>query len=375
MFKLLIVFVIALVLAYISERNTKIALAKGYSYKVWKDWAYVLLVITLVLFAGLRTSYNDTQNYVTGFKSALGLSDFLRDSKNLNLFLNPLFYLYQSTLKTCFDNSQMLIFISAAFTQVCLVLFIKRYSENFLFGIFLYFTLGTFVFTLAAIKQVLAMAVLTLAFPCLEKKKWGMYYLIVFFAMLVHTYSVAFVILPLFRVRPWKSFTFIFIAIMVIVMMNFEQTITAFMEQANEWGKTIAEYEIFDDATINIFRLGVYAVPPLISLLFQRWVFFKTESKNNILIHMSIISLAFMSMGTQAGANMFGRMGNYFELGIICCLPMMLSKTFEKRSYRLITGIACMCFLGFFVYANAINKSFDLEYQSRGLLEFIKMFS
>ena len=296
-------------------------------------------------------------------------------SKNLNLFLNPLFYLYQSTLKTCFDNSQMLIFISAAFTQVCLVLFIKRYSENFLFGIFLYFTLGTFVFTLAAIKQVLAMAVLTLAFPCLEKKKWGMYYLIVFFAMLVHTYSVAFVILPLFRVRPWKSFTFIFIAIMVIVMMNFEQTITAFMEQANEWGKTIAEYEIFDDATINIFRLGVYAVPPLISLLFQRWVFFKTESKNNILIHMSIISFAFMSMGTQAGANMFGRMGNYFELGIICCLPMMLSKTFEKRSYRLITGIACMCFLGFFVYANAINKSFDLEYQSRGLLEFIKMFS
>lgn len=374
MFKLLTVFVIALVLAYISERNTKIALANGQNYSPRKDWAYVVLVVVLVLFAGLRTSYNDTLNYTNGFKNAPVLSEFLNNPKNFNPFLNPLFNLYQSVVKTWFNNAQMLIFTSAVFTQICFILFFKRYSKSFLFSIFLYFTLGTFVFSLAAIKQVLAMAILTLAFPYLEKKKWGMYYLLILIAMLFHTYAIAFAVLPFFRLQPWRIFTFIFIFGMVILMMNFEEAITTFMEQANEFGKTIAEYEIFDNATINIFRLGVYAVPPLMSLIFQKWVFYKTDIRDNMLIHMSIISLAFMSMGTQAGANMFGRMGNYFELGTICCLPMMLNRIFDKKSHQLIVGIACICFLGFFVYANAINKSFDLEYQAISLREFLRMF-
>lgn len=371
MIKLLAVFAASLVLAYISEKNTKAVLASGQRYVAYKDWAYVLLVVVLVLFAGLRTSYNDTYNYVRFYQDAPILSEFFANADNLNPFKNPLFYLYQSFLKTCGFDAQMLIFLSAVITQVCFLRFFKRYSENFTFSIFIYFTLGTFVFTLAAIKQVLGMALATLAFPYLEKKKWGRYYLIILLAMLTHTYALAFAVLPLFKIRPWKAFTFVFVVVVAVVMMNFETAITAFMEQANDLGKTLAEYEVFDDATINIFRLAVYAVPPLISLIFRRWVFHESNERANILIHMSIISFAFMCMGTQAGANMFGRMGNYFEFGTICCLPTMLRKTFDAKSYQLISIVACICFLGFFVYANAINLDFGQAYKSISLWQFI----
>lgn len=60
MTKLLAVFATALVLAYISEQNTRATLAAGRPYTLIKDWAYVLLVVELTLFAGLRTSYNDS---------------------------------------------------------------------------------------------------------------------------------------------------------------------------------------------------------------------------------------------------------------------------------------------------------------------------
>lgn len=371
MLKLLAVFAISLVLAYISEQNTKAITAAGRRYSVWKDWAYVALVIVLVLFAGLRTSYNDTWNYITGFNNCAEFSEWIANPKNLNPFMNPLFYGYQSLLKSWTHNPYLLIFTTAAFSQICLIRFIKRYSDQFAFSIFIYFTLGTFVFSLAAIKQIVAMAILTLAFPYLEKKKWVPYFLLVFVAMLVHTYAIAFVVLPLFRAKPWRMFTFIFIAIIAVVMMTFEDTITAFMEQANDLGKTLAEFEVFADATINVFRLSVYAVPPLISLVFQKWVLHDTKRMENTLIHMSIISLAFMTMGTQAGANMFGRMGNYFELGTICYLPTMLEKTFDARSYRLISVLACVCFMGFFVYANAINLDFGTQYQAMSLWDFI----
>ena len=153
--------------------------------------------------------------------------------------------------------------------------------------------------------------------------------------------------------------------------MNFETAITEFMDQANDLGKTLAEYEVFDEATIIGFRLGVYAVSPAICLLFLKWVLRDATKMDHVMIHMCIISLAFMVMGTQSGANMFARMANYFELGTICCLPIMLERTFEDKSYKLITLIAGVCFLGFFFYANAINVDFGSHYNSIGLVEFI----
>ena len=371
MFKLLAVFAAALVLAYISEQNTKATIAAGYRYSVWNDWAYILLVVILSCFAGLRTSYNDTGMYLRGFASVPTLAEFLGDPDNLNPFKNPLFMFYRSALREITGNAQVLIFTTSVFTQICFIKFIKRYSDAFTFSIFIYFGLGTFVFTLAALKQVVAMAIITLAFPCLIEKKLGKYYFLTLIAMLVHTYAIAFAVLPLFRSRPWRFFTFFFLAITVAIMMNFENTITAFLEQAEELGKSISEGEVFDDATINEFRLAVYAITPFISLAFQKWALQNSDDADNFTIHMSILSFAFMLMGTQAGANMFGRMGNYFELGTICCLPNMLKKTFNDKSYKVISTFACIGFFGFFVYANAINSQFDQAFRSMSLVDFI----
>ena len=363
MFKLLAVFAASLILAHLSNLNTTAIHAAGRHYSIWNDWAYIALVAILTLFAGLRTNYNDTGNYIRMFNDAPGIKEWLADLNNYNPFRNPLFYLFQSVLKSMTQNSQWLILLSALISQCCFVYFIKRYSEHFLFSIFIYFTLGTFVFTLAAIKQVLGMAVVTLAFPFLEKKKWVPYYLIVIIAMLIHTYAIAFAVLPFFRARPWRLFTFLFVAVMAIVMTNFEVAITAFMEQANDLGKTLADYEIFDDNTVNVLRLAVYAVPPVVSLLLRKWILHGNSMMDNILIHMSIISLAFMTMGTQSGANMFARMAMYFELGTICILPKMLKKSFEERSYRLVSEIAAICFLGFFLYANMVAADFGQNYR------------
>ena len=371
MLKILPILAVALLLAYLSEQYTKQCETAGICYRRQDDRAYILLIVVLTLFAGLRTSYNDTYAYMRGFRNASDLMTLLSSPEDLHILRNPLFSLCEGMLKMFTDDPQWLILLSAAFTQICFIRFIKRYSKDFLFSIFIYFTLGTFVFTLAAIKQVLAMAVLTLAVPCLEEKKWIKFFVLVFVATPLHTYAMAFVVLPLLQTRPWKLFTFVFLGVVAMILVNFETAITAFMDQANDLGKDLAEYEVFDDATINVFRLAVYAVPPILSLLFQKWVMHNNNDADNTLIHMSIMSLAFMILGTQSGANMFGRMGNYFEMGTICCLPQMIKKTFDQRSYRLITVIACACFLGFFIYANAIKLVFDQNYAMVNIFEFL----
>ena len=372
MIKITVMLMVCVTLAYFSEKQTSAIRSQGHHYSVWHDPAYIALVVALVLFSGLRTSYNDTWNYMHSFRINEGLETFFAEAENLNIFRNPLFGFCNSLLREFTDNAQMLVFLFSLFTQVCLLKYIKRYSHCFTFSIFLYFTLGTFSVTLAAMKQVAAMAILTLAFPFLEKKQWVRYYLVVFIAMLMHTYALTFAVLPFFNRRPWKVFTFMFVLATVLIMMNFERAITAFMDQAEDVGKQLSEEEIFDSHTVNLLRVAVYAVTPAISYLFQKWIFRNSSNADHIVVHMSIISFAFMVMGTQSGANMFGRMAHYFELGMICCLPWMLKQTFDDRSYRLVSRITAICFLGFFVYANAINMSFDTAYESIGLLEFLR---
>lgn len=368
MLKLLAVFAAAIVLAHISEKNTEAITASGQKYTVWKDWAYIALVIVLVLFAGLRTDYNDTWNYINGFRNSTGLEAFLADADNLNVFHNPLFYFAYSVLREITANAQWLIFITSAISQVCFLLFFKRYSSDFTFTIFIFFTLGTFSVSLAAMKQVLAMAIATLAYPYLERKQWERYLLIIFIAMLIHTYALAYAVLPLFVNRPWKAFTYLFILAVAMLMLNFTESISAFMDQAESLGKTLYEEEIFHESTVNTLRVAVYAVTPLLSFVFAKWIFRGSNAMQHVLVHMSIISFAFMIMGTQSGANMFARMAHYFELGTACCLPWMLKQTFDRKSYRLVSIFAVVCFFGYFVYANAISMQFDTAYKAGSIL-------
>jgi len=345
----------AVLLAYLSQQHTQECAQNGIVYRKREDPAYLLLIIWISCWAGFRSKfYNDTYAYILIFQNAPGLRSLLSDPANLELMDNPLFYLFINLLKEITEEPRVLIVITSIFTQTCFIWFFKKYSVNFPFSIFLYFTLGTYSVSLGAMKQTLAMGFLCLAFPFAEQKKWLQYYILVFIAFTMHTYAIMLAILPLLRLRPWKAFTYFMVLGLIFVMLNFESTITAVMDSADEAGKEIADYEVFDEHSMNLLRVAVYMVVPLLSLIFQKWLFQEDSACRNMLIHMSIISMAFMIMGTNGGANMFGRMAHYFETSSICILPWILDTVFETKSSRTIAGLATACFLFFFAYSNGL---------------------
>ena len=142
-------------------------------------------------------------------------------------------------------------------------------------------------------------------------------------------------------------------------MGNFEGVITAFLDSADEMGKTIASEDVLNNTSLNQLRVLVYSATPIVTLLFRRWLFRDSRVQHNILTHMSVISFAFMLLGTQNGANVFARMGTYFEIGTICVLPWVIPRTFERRSARLVTTTVVILFLGYFFYEFTIAKNFS----------------
>lgn len=366
------ILILSLLFAHLTEKTTIGTYGKGIRQTAQNKVFFIALLLTLALPVGLRRMYNDTGAYINGFNGSLALLELLA-SDELHILTNPAFKIYTAIVHDLTSNYHMYFMIPAFFVQYAFITTIRRYSDSFTLGIGLYICLGTYVFSFAAMKQTIAMAFLMLGIPKLLDKKYIQYYLLVFVAFLFHTYAIAFAVLPLFTVKPWKMQTFILLFVVFVIMQNFESIIGSFLDYANEQGKDVAEYEVFDNAQINVFRVAVYAVVPLLSLVLRPYLFQgKYDSCYNVLVHMSIISFACMLLGTISGANMFGRMANYFELGMVCSLAWVINKAFTKQSAKLITIMAAGCFLFYFYYAYKITMDFDEHYRAISIFQFFQ---
>ena len=85
---------------------------------------------------------------------------------------------------------------------------------------------------------------------------------------------------------------------------------------------------------VRSFKLEIYAIVPVTSLSFRKILEPQMARKHYIMLHMSIVSFMFMLMASIDGANMFGRMARYFEIGIIYMFPWIITHLFTKNSQR-----------------------------------------
>lgn len=363
MTNLLLIIAAALLLAYCSEHHIMVIARSNGKYI---DLPVIIIIIMLSLFCGLRTAFNDTQTYISGFQNAPTLAEFWAGKPKF--FGNPLFNFLQDFFRHHISDNYHLFFVTIAFFTIsCFVIFLKKYSTNFTFSILLFFTLGLYISNFAAVKQCLAMAVLTLAIPKLLDRKYISYYLLVLVAILFHSYAIMFIILPLFTKNPWTAMTYITILGIVFVLFTFETTITNFLEYAEGLGKEISETEVFETQSINIFRLAVFSVPPLLSFVFQERLRTQFNRTANIMINMSILSFLVMCLGLVSAGNLFGRSAIYFEIGTIAIFPWMLNQIFNKQSSRLIMLVASICYFIFFLID---TTSFSIEYRAISIIDF-----
>ncbi len=346
---------ICIILAYCSQnRLFSVQLSEKHRF----DIPLFAIIIILVFFAGLRNNYNDTALYIKTFRSAETVADFWKTSPGL--VDNPLFYSFRNFFKhSISDNQHLYLLTLSTFTNTTLVLFIRKYSTNFTLSMVVFFAIGLFYDTMGATKQTFAIAILTFGLRALFKKKYLLFYLIVFLAMLFHTYAVFFAILPLFMNRPWSLFTYVTILSVIVLLFSFQTTLDVIMSTAEETGKNIDSGELLDNTGINPFRLAVFGVPPLLSFIFQKQLETQYTREKSILLNMGIISFLIMLLGIFTAANLFGRFSGYFEIGSIIMLPWILDKIFDDRSIQIASFVVGLCYLAFFAY---LSRGFDAEY-------------
>ena len=264
------------------------------------------------------------------------------------------------------DNYHHFFMVVAFFDSALLVRFLKKYSfGHFAFTILVFWGYGLGMFGAAAMKQITAMAVLTLSIDALKNRRWILYILIVLVAGLIHTYAIMFLVLPLFIAPPWNWRTLLLLALTVVAIFTFNTTISTVLDYVDELGRSVSEAEVFDGVSMNVFRVLVFAIVPVMLFVFRGRLVPQMDKTQYVFANMAIIAFMFALLGGVQGANMFGRLATYFMLGDICLLGWILNELFEEQSKRFITTIAVVLFIVFIIYD---NKTIDNHKKARLLL-------
>lgn len=340
---------------------------------MWRkaDIFMVIVIAWMTCFSFLRTSYNDTLTYIDSFRNAETLVEGFANGTFTDWTGNSWSMFYRSLMHDLTKNYHIYFFFPAFLSSFAVVKLCKRYSVNPAFSLLIFFSIGTYVMYIAALKQCLAMFFLLLALPYAIDKKYAQFYLLVLVAIFFHTHAFMFAIVPLLLEKPWGKVSWGLLGATAFAMATYDFTLGAFMEYAQSIGALVAEVEVFDDHQINILRVLVYWVPALLALIFRKRLFSSSGRTENLFVNMSMVSAFILTIGLVRGANLYARMAAYFEIGTAIALPWMFQKLFTRRSAQFVTIAAAVLYFGYFLYEFSISKDFSSSYSSISLWEFI----
>ncbi|MEH7444051.1 EpsG family protein [Bacillus sp. JJ1122] len=308
-------------------------------------------LVSLTLVAGLRSNIGDTYFY----KYAYEINDFtweqVKEKENIG------FWILQMILKRFSEDPQILIFTTAAITNILIVLIFLKYSRQFELSTFVYITGGLYLVSMNGLRQVLTAAIVFTATRFIISGNFIAYALVVLFASTFH--ESALILLPIYflvRFKPWSKATIMLLVVAVVIVIGFDQFSTILFSSLEE--TQYGHYKDFQEGGANVIRVAVFGAPLLVAFLGKeklREIF----PESDYIVNMSLIGLVFMIVSTQNW--IFARFSLYFTLYQLVLVAWIV-KLFKQKEQRLVyLGIIVFYFL-FYYYESVI--SLNINYKS-----------
>lgn len=332
---------------------------------------FSILLISMCLFVGLRLWCNDTGTY-------RDIYVYLTDSKG-NIFKNidwaigdsPGFQITNTILKHLGLSSQSFLMFYSIITNSIYLWFLRKYSTDFWLSIFLFWALGVYIFTAAAIRQCVAIAFALIGIDKFLKNKKFLFVFWILFASAFHAYAFVFLVVPFLIFKPWtKNTWYLFFGAFVIGIL-LENLLGGILSITDMMGMDYSNTE-FSGEGVNVFRLLVVWAPIILSAFVQKNMSKSEDNTNNLFLNLSSLNAAIMFIALFGTANYFARLANYFLIFQTLALPWMLSY-FDNKSKKTLKIIIIVCYMAYFIFANVIHTPFNSYFAKMSLFEYLEI--
>ncbi len=357
---------ISLVLALVIEYRDAVRRHLGYQSK--EKLVTWILIISMGFFCGLRIWGNDTVTYRQMFDQMPSWEKFWEtfDWK----FSDGIGYnILTCLIKSCGFSSQDYLMIFAFLTVIPYVQFVRRYSCNMVWGIFLMFATGFYTFSMAAIKQSLAIGICLTALPYALDRNWIRFSLITILASMFHPYAIVYFIVPLMMFEPWKGKTLLYIALFVTAGFAMDMLIGPVLDITTMMGAEYSAEEMLGEG-VNIFRVAVCFVPLGLGVFFGGELFQKASRSEHLMFNLAMVNALIMFVGLFGTANYFARLANYFLPAQVVTLPWMI-RSAHAQDRRWLIPLCIAGYTVYFYYENGIIRPFDSSYTQMSLWTYL----
>lgn len=369
MLKLLPISVCAWILAYVSHCMSKYdKLRQVYLKKERIVW--FCMVAMLAIFVGLRVHYNDTGAYTQSYNYLRSFSGSLLQGMDWSIGSNPGFFLTNRILSRLGLSTQSFLMFYAVVTVGIYLWFIRKYTNNLWITLFLFITAGCYTFTMAAIKQTVAVALCLLAVDKAIQKKYVWFIFWILIAITFHPYAIMYAIVPFMMFTPWTKRTWKMLLIFGMAGILFQFLLGAVISVTSLMGEEYTA-ESFTGDGVNPFRLAVVAVPAILSFMVRKEVEAEKNPVENLVINLSMLNAEIMFVGLFGTANYLARLANYFLIFQTLALPWLISHFKKEQRTILLVGMV-VGYILYFVYATVFAVNFDYDFSSISLLEYLR---
>jgi hypothetical protein len=242
--------------------------------------------------------------------------------------------------------------VTSAIICFSLFFFIKRYASNKRYAVYFYYTIGLFAFSLAGLRQALAMSICLFAYEAARRRKIIPFLLLVGVAYLQHKSALFF--LPAFFVGwvPWKAkYHLVILSVFGIVGLFFHE----FYALVTEWMGY--DYVIENTRNGGIFLL-ILLIIGFLGIVYRKKLL--EVDKNNLFflnMHFVVVMLWIFRMFTRTAE----RPTFYYLYASIILLDRILSLKLEgesdERTRRFLVLSSIIFFGLFFLYRTLRDRN------------------
>lgn len=350
---LTILCIVALFLLRLSRQPREIPdTISGAEYRFSPTLIFVFGFI-LMFAAAFREGFEDTGVYKemyesigTQYKKAVD-GTFIIDDKGFNLFMVLLNHIT--------DDSQLLIIVSSVVIVASYITAVRKYSTDIAFSLMLLLCMD-YITSLNGVRQVMAGALLLLAFPWVRDRKTVPYILLVCLLSTFHASII--VMIPLYFIisgrRLNKGITLFWIFILICILLP---SVGNLMLGAILADSTYEEYlEI--DQQMGFMRMLVASAPCLIALWYcrirKRYGINEESSDTlrqrniDVMMNMQFVSLGFTALGMRMVY--YARISIYFSVITAIVLPALIDGSFGPKTAKQVKLLTLFLYMIYYFY-------------------------
>lgn len=324
------------------------------------SWGFAAFAFCpVVIMATFRGDMGDSYAYKTMFRNLpntiSGLLNYIP-----SVTKDKGFSALSGIIKCIFGSNDVVYFcVLASIQAIILVTIYRKYSTNYLLSIFLFIASTDYLsWMFNGVRQFAAVTIIFASTKFMLEKKWVPTILMILLASTMH--QSALVMIPIVIIvqgKAWNKRTILFLsaALVAVTFVNQFTSILDNMMQETQYANMVNDWTLWGDDGTNVFRVLVYSVPTILSLIGLKYIHYENDPVINFCANMSIVSTGLYIISMFTSGIFIGRLPIYASLYNYIMLPWEIDHMFTKKSSKIMGLFMVVAYLAFYWYQVVIT--------------------